>query len=118
MIGRTQIVEDIVLLIGRSLISERRSQDFSSLRDDCALRFLGIQVRNLPDFFLFSFLLLGALFRIHARVRYGRSVFLLSRAQCSNLVLRWKHSPITLLRDFVRFIDAMVIYGQHDSLEK
>lgn len=118
MIGRLQSVEDVVLVIGKSLISETRYQDFSNADQDRALQFLARQVRNLPDLFLFGFFFLCALFRLHALVRFGRSIFMLSGVQCVDLVLRWKRSPITLLRDFVLFIDAMVIYGQYYSREK
>jgi hypothetical protein len=76
-----------------------------------------VKINLMPRFLSLPMLVLTVLFDGYGIVRYGRMFHSLSLARRDKIISQWRHAPLRVCRDFVRFYDRMVMFVAYSMTE-
>ena len=113
--GLCSFVERVVVFIGIGLMGSGglRATYSVKLRSE-SISFVRRQWANVPDIYQPGFVFLAFLFYWNARLRFGRTLCRLAPAELNCLLMRWRTSRFVAFRDFIRFVEVLVVYAQVD----
>lgn len=108
--------EETIVAIGQGLMAAGGPRATAS--SECqagSLAFLRRQWANLPDLYRPGFVLLALAFRMHGWLLFARPLSKVPAPQRLRLIRGWQQSRLGPLRDFIRFVEALVIYAQAEA---
>ena len=77
--------------------------------------FVLLQMENMPDYLRLPFRWVTLFFGLHTILFYGRPFYRLAPAKRQKVILSWKNSFLSPLRDFIRFHESLVTVSVYSN---
>ena len=110
------LIQPVIAALAESFLPEGTAANPGSTAAK-VVGFLQCKLRDMPGYLSTPIIMMTLMFDLFGIVLAGRPFRSMTPAQRARQVRLWKNSPISVLRDFIRFYESLSLFAYYSLLD-